>query len=76
MLGWVVAAVAFLPHALWVLLATPLAPAVCVAAGGVLVIGSLLVAADYWFYGRLTVRVGALPSGIVDVDSYTPLLAT
>lgn len=57
MLGWVVAAVAFLPHALWVLLATPLAPAVCMAACGVSVVGSLLFAADYWFYGRFTVRL-------------------
>jgi hypothetical protein len=57
MLGWVVAAVAFVPHALWVLLATPLVPAICTAAGGATVIGSLLFAADYWFYGGFTVRL-------------------
>jgi Alg9-like mannosyltransferase family len=72
MLGWVVAAVAFLPHALWVLLATPLAPAVCAAAGGTLAIGSLLVAADYWFYGRLTVRAAdASPPEYVPLNSWT-----
>lgn len=63
MLGWVVAAVAFVPHALWVLLATPLAPAVCAAAGGVIVIGSLLFVADYWCYGRFTVRLCACRLG-------------
>jgi hypothetical protein len=61
MLGWVVAAVAFLPHALWVLLTTPLAPAVCAAVGGVSAIGSLLFVADYWFYGRFTVRLRWCP---------------
>ena len=76
MLGWVVAAVAFVPHALWVLLATPLVPAVCVAACGVTVIGSLLVAADYWFYGRCTVRLPASHPGIMVVDSNTSRLAT
>lgn len=57
MLGWVVAAVAFVPHALWVLFATPLLLAVCAAAGAGLAIGGLLLAADAWFYGRWTVSI-------------------
>jgi hypothetical protein len=66
MLGWVVAAVAFVPHALWVLLGTPLAPAVCAAAGGALAVSNLLLAADFSYYGRFTVSAPRVspPQGV------------
>ncbi len=55
--GWVVAAVAFVPHALWVLYAAPLAAAVRTAAAACFLLGGSLAAVDAWFYGRWTVRL-------------------
>ena len=57
--GWVVAAVAFVPHALWVLAATPLLPAVQTAMVAAAGLGGALAAVDAWFYGRWTVRTAS-----------------
>eukprot|EP00887_Chlorella_sp_A99_P004057 scaffold11.g4057.t1 len=50
--GWAVAAVAFLPYALWVLASAPLGRAFAVAFGSLAATAAPLLAADRWFYGR------------------------
>lgn len=56
MWGWSVAAVAFLPYALWVLTRARWVPAFGIAAASLLATAVPMALVDRMFYGRWTVR--------------------